>query len=334
MLSKVKKGFQYIGMRWYEFRMCIKEFNHSSKLNKKAYQAFFENSMLVEVHSVEKGLGLRNPQPGHSSKQVINLLNKMFGYIGRGYDVNRFAFSETFRIITAYVDFQKEFDVSKFTAYSEIERKYNKLCERLGEAYVNNNRNTLCAGSHIVSNEELLLGTQYDFDAFISSRHSIRMYEKRPIDSGTLQRIVELANKAPSACNRQPTEIYFSSKKEVVDKIDSLITGSNGFKGETPNYMVVTTDRSRFHTVEQFQWYINGGIYLSFLTLAMHSLGIGSCIMQWKAFYKTEDELKKLLGIGKTEAIVAIVACGYYQGDARCIYAQRKPIGETLHIVE
>lgn len=333
-MDKVKKGLQYLGMRWYEFLICLKEFHHCSKLDKEAYQAFFENSMLVEVHSVEKGLGLKNPQPGHSSKPVINLLNKMFGYIMRGYDVNRFAFSETFRVITAYVDFQKEFDTAKFTAYQEIEQKYNKLCEKLGEEYLTNNRKTLLAGSCIISKEELMSGMQLDFESFIRSRHSIRMYEKYPIEAETLKKIIKLANEAPSACNRQPTEIYFSSRKEIVDKIDSLITGSNGFKGETPNYMIVTTNRARFHTVEQFQWYINGGIYLSYLVLAMHSLGIGSCIMQWKAFYKTEDELKRLLGISKSEAIIAVVGCGYYQEDTRCIHAQRKGIEDTLHVIE
>lgn len=334
MMKKIKKGFQYLGMRWYEFRICLKEFRHCGKLGKEAYQAFFENSMLVEVHSVEKGLGLRDTQPGHSAKPVINLLNKMFGYISSGYDVNHFAFAETFRVITAYMDFQKQFDTSKFAAFPEIERKYTKLCEKIGEEYLAATRSSLSAGSHIVTKDDMMQGATVDFDRLISSRHSIRMYDDRSIDADTLKKIIKLANKAPSACNRQPTEVYFSSNKEIVEKIDALITGSNGFKGETPNYMVVTTNRARFHTVEQFQWYINGGIYLSFLTLAMHSLGIGSCIMQWKAFHKNENELKKLLGISKTEAIIAIVGCGYYQEETCCIYAQRKSIEDTLHIVE
>ena len=120
---------------------------------------------------------------------------------------------------------------------------------------------------------------------------------------------------------------------EAVKQIDDLITGSSGFKGETPNYIIVTTDRACFMKEEQYQWYINGGIYLSYLTLALHSLGIGNCIMQWKAFYRTENKLKELLGISSHEAIIAVVGCGYYQGDTKCIYAQRKAVSDTLHIV-
>lgn len=128
--------------------------------------------------------------------------------------------------------------------------------------------------------------------------------------------------------------IYIDDAIRAIMKIvNDLITGSSGFKGETPNYIIVTTDRACFMKEEQYQWYINGGIYLSYLTLALHSLGIGNCIMQWKAFYRTENKLKELLGISSHEAIIAVVGCGYYQGDTKCIYAQRKAVSDTLHIV-
>lgn len=333
MFTKLKKGLQYIGVRLFECKISIKEFRRGSKLGNDTFRAFFENGMLVEVHSVEKGLGLKNTAPGHSSKPVINLLNKMFGYIGRGYDINSFAFRETFRVITAYVEYQKQFDTSGFAEFSVIERKYNALCEKLGSQFIENVTRELEAGSHIVTKEEMLKGKEFDFDDFVSTRHSIRMYDKKPLSYAEIRKAVELANKAPSACNRQPSYVYFSNQKFTVEKIDELITGSNGFKGETPNYIVITTDRACFMKEEQFQWYINGGIYLSYLVMALHSLGIGACIMQWKAFHKNENELKKLLGISKSEAIIAIVGCGYYQENTKCIYAQRKNAEDTLRIV-
>lgn len=332
-MTKIKKALQYVQVRIYELAICCKEYMRGSKLDADSFKAFFENGMLVEVHSVEKGLGLRNTQPGHSAKPVINLLNKMFSYIARGYDVNNFSFKETLRVIMAYVEYQKEFDTSKFKEFATIERKYNALLDRLNDEYIEEIYHSLDAGSHIVTKKEMLEGTNFDLKKFLKSRHSIRMYEQQKIDVEVIKEAVDIANMSPSACNRQPSYVYFANDEEVVDKIDSLITGSSGFKGETPNYLIVTTDRARFMKEEQFQWYINGGIYLAHLTLAIHSLGIGCCIMQWKAFYKTEKELKKLLGISRHEAIVAIVGCGYYMDDTKCIYAQRKSVEETLHIV-
>lgn len=186
-----------------------------------------------------------------------------------------FAFKETFRVLIAYFDFQEKFDTSKFKKYESLKQEYDKLCAKLGNDYVEDIKSNLNAGAYELSKEELLQGTEFNFQHFINSRHSIRMYEKRS----------------------------------------------------------VTTDRACFSYVEQFQWYINGGIYLSYLSLALHSLGIGHCIMQWKAFYRTENELKKICGISKREAIIAVIGCGYYADNVKCIRAQRKTVDDTLHII-
>lgn len=333
MVTKIKKAIKYFSVRCYELKVTIKEFRKGSKLSADSFEAFYKNGMLVEVHSVEKGLGLKNTKPGHSAKQVKNLINKMFGYIERGYNPLDFAFKETYRVIKSYIEYQKKFDTSKFLEFEEIERKFDVLTKRLDPDLVENIEHSLNGGAYVVPLEELLSGKKFDLKSFLKTRHSIRMYKNLPLSQSEIEKAVELANMSPSACNRQPSKVYFTSERKIVDRVDELITGSSGFKGEIPNYIIVTTNRACFMNEEQYQWYINGGIYLSYLTLALHSLGIGNCIMQWKAFYKTEDELKKLMGISSYEAIIAVVGCGYYQEDTKCIYAQRKTVNDTLSIV-
>ena len=53
--------------------------------------------------------------------------------------------------------------------------------------------------------------------------------------------------------------------------------------------------------------------------------------MQWFAFYKTEAELKRLMGITNNEAIIAIIGLGYYPDKVKCIKAQRKEVDQMLH---
>lgn len=329
----LKRIIKYFRNRWIEFVLCLKEFGKGQKFYGEALLSSFKSTMLVKAHSIEKGLGLKNAQSGHSAKQVLDLLNRLDKCIGKNYSADDFFFAESFRVISAYIDFQKKFDTSDFRKFGEIEKKYDLLCEKLGKSYVKNNYLNYRAGAVNFKKTELQIGADFDFDNFVSTRHSIRMFDMKEILLNDLERAVETANKAPSACNRQPCNVFFSSEREVVKKIDSLITGSNGFKGEVPNYIIITVDRAYFHSVEQFQCYINGGIYVSYMTLALHSLGIGSCIMQWKAFYRTEKELKDLMGISSREAVVAVIGCGYYADDTKCICAQRKNVEETLHVV-
>lgn len=325
------KEMNYFRARWHELRVCLREFRRGNKRG-KAFPAFFENQLHMLAHSIEKGLGLRTTEPGRGSEKAARLLRLLRDYVALGFDIDRFPFRSSLRTAMAYVDYQRQFDTAGFPAFAAVERAYGDLETILGKDYMSTLRDELRGGADTVTREALMAGTKFDFESFISSRRSMRSYDKRPIEEETILRAVEIANLSPSACNRQPTEVYFANAPQLVDKIDELITGTIGFKGETPNFLVVTTDTARFHYEEQMQWYLNGGIYLSHLVLALHSLGIGSCIMQWKAFYRTEKELKSLLGISEHEAIIAVIGCGHFREETRCSCAQRKPVAETLHI--
>lgn len=334
IVGKFSKAYHYLQDRSWELKISVKEFFSESKLKKKAYETHVKSRLLVDVHSVEKGLGLANAKPGHSGKTVISILDRLSSYKAQGNDVDDFAFKETFAVISAYMEFQEQFDTSKFDLYPAISRRYQRLCKSLGEDYVALAKEELQAGVRILNKNDLEEGRNFNFDTFIDSRHSVRSFDGNMIESDVMRECVAIANKAPSACNRQPSHVYFLNKKELVDRVDNLITGSSGFKGETPNYVIVTEDRAAFAKEEQFQWYINGGIYLSYLSLAMHSKGIGHCIMQWKAFHANEKELKSIFHISEQEAIVAVIACGYCKSEVPCICAQRKSVEDTLSIIE
>ena len=334
MLSRIRKAWTYSKIRGVELKISAKEFLANSRFKKSAIRAYYENNMLLTAHRIEKGLGLRNTEPGHSKDVTMQLIELLFGYIGRGYEIEAYAFRESFAVVEAYVKYQKSFGEENWSKMSDINRKFTVLCDSLGDDFICSNHELIAAGSRQYTYDQLMEGTQFDFDHFIKTRHSMRMYQKKVVHQDLIARSIEIANKAPSACNRQPQMVYFANKPDIVEMIDSLITGSSGFKNQTPNYLILTTDRARFLKDEQYQWYINGGIYLAYLTLALHSLGIGSCIMQWKAFYKTENQLKALTGISKHQAIIAIIGCGFYAEEgSSCICAQRKAIDETLKVL-
>ena len=53
-----------------------------------------------------------------------------------------------------------------------------------------------------------------DYFEVIKERHSIRAYENRPIEADSLQRILEAANRAPSAGNLQAYEVYIVADED------------------------------------------------------------------------------------------------------------------------
>lgn len=332
-INSLKRKYWYYRQRIHEFRLCIMEYNAGAKKTPKEVEADYKNRMLLQVHRVEKGLGLEDCEPGHSSSVASDLEYRLLRYIDLGYNVHDYAFEETFAVLHAYLTYQRKYGNPKWKPMESLESGYDKIVDLIGIDHAKQIVDTYEAGSYELSELELKAGCDFDFGKFIASRHSMRMFSNQKVSEQDMKKITEVANKAPSACNRQPTRLYFVQDTEKLKKVDSLITGNHGFEGKIPYYVILTEDRAQFSGEEQFQWYINGGIYLSYLTLAMHSRGIGSCIMQWKAFHKNEVELKNVLGVTRSESIIAIIGCGYYKDKSKVICAMRKSVEETLTII-
>lgn len=331
IINSLKKKYRYYKQRIYEFDLCVKEYGANARTTPNEEEISFKNRMLLQVHRVEKGLGLEDCEPGHSSSVAADLEYRLLQYIDLNYDTHDYAFEETFSVLSAYLDYQKKYGNPNWKQLPALEETYQKIVNVIGAEYARKIIDTYKAGAYRINETDVK--PNFDFEKFIESRHSMRMFANQKVDEQDVRRIVKLANMAPSACNRQPAKVYFVQDTNKLKQVDHLITGNHGFEGKIPYYIILTENRTQFAGEEQFQWYINGGIYLSYLTLAIHSLGMGSCIMQWKAFHKNEPELKKALGITKNEAIIAVIGCGHYQEESKVICASRKSVTETLTMI-
>ncbi|MDO4557050.1 MAG: nitroreductase family protein, partial [Lachnospiraceae bacterium] len=162
------------------------------------------------------------------------------------------------------------------------------------------------------------------------SRHSIRSYNKIPVELDIIKKVLELAACAPSACNRQPIKVYITTNPKTVTDMSELIPGNKGFENEIPNWALVTVNRQMFNIGEPLQWYVNGGIYISYLINAFHAYRIGSCIFQIPASHCNTPKIRSLARIPKNEALIAAVGFGYAKDENKFAVAQRRPVDETI----
>ena len=165
----------------------------------------------------------------------------------------------------------------------------------------------------------------------MKSRHSMRTYSSDPISNEEILKAIELAKRAPSACNRQPWHIYYSFNNEKIDVIRNAVPPQT-FLHDTPYFCVIAVDKSLFGAAEINQWFINGGIFTSFFILALHHLGIGSVVLQYTMFNDTEARLRKALEIKDKDEIIAVIGYGKYPDKAKCICAQRRPNEEIAKL--
>ena len=81
-----------------------------------------------------------------------------------------------------------------------------------------------------------------DFLELVKARQSDRAYDKtRPVESEKLERILEAARLAPSACNAQPWKFVVVTDPELAIKVGkaSAGLGMNKFAKDAPVHILI-----------------------------------------------------------------------------------------------
>ncbi len=142
-----------------------------------------------------------------------------------------------------------------------------------------------------------------NMDVFVAvkSRHSVRSYLPDPVPKATLDRIIEAARLSPSAMNRQPWHFIVVTEKE---KRKVLSSGHFAhFLEEAPVVIVGCGDKDASP-----KWYaVDTTIAMQTMVLVATGEGFGTC---WIGSFDA-DEVRALLGIPPSYAIIALLALGY-----------------------
>lgn len=278
-----------------------------------------EVNLLLLAHSLEKGMGINNPRRGFGIEKATRLINEISIYVARvKHPITGYAYNEAMSVLGEYI----QFTVNSGVDISSLIDVYQRILEQYGIKRVN-------AGYTEIDVDALY--NSIDFQSalhFMESRHSIRSFEKRPVSEVEMEKVLETASFAPSACNRQPIKVFWTNNSNSVLQISKCVPGNKGFEDDIPNWAIVAVDRTMFGEQEVLQWYVNGGIYVSHLVLAFHAYKLGSCIFQIPIGTDCAKDIQKVEDIPNQYAIVCAVGYGYPQHMVKCLAAARKPVSD------
>jgi nitroreductase len=151
----------------------------------------------------------------------------------------------------------------------------------------------------------------------LNNRQSTRDYLETPIPRDAIERCLEAARIAPSACNSQPWHFIVidnqETKNEVADAAFSGIYFTNSFAKKAPVLIVVVTERSSYlaRVGGQFRGIqyslIDIGISCEHLILQANEEGLGSCWLGWF----NEKGVKKVLNLPEKSKVDVLISLGY-----------------------
>ncbi|WP_321437539.1 nitroreductase family protein [uncultured Bacteroides sp.] len=155
-----------------------------------------------------------------------------------------------------------------------------------------------------------------DFLELVKSRQSDRAYDTtRDVEPEKLERILEAARLAPSACNAQPWRFVVVTDKELSKKVGKAASGMgmNKFAKDAPVHILVVEESANITSLlggkvknKHFPL-VDLGIATAHITLAAESEGLGSCILGWF----DEKEIKSLVGIPSNKRLILDITIGY-----------------------
>lgn len=182
------------------------------------------------------------------------------------------------------------------------------------------------------SYQDSTLGKLENPEQFFLSRYSLREYKENGfVDDETVKRVVKMAMKTPSVCNRQEWHVYHTKDREIMNTALKYQNGNRPFGDKIPNLFIVCIDlKAFFGGSEHYQHWIDGGLFSMSLIYALHSLGIASCPLNWSQTPKADKAIRKVLQIKDNHTIMMMIGFGYPDTDNKVCSSTRRPVNEVL----
>ena len=150
------------------------------------------------------------------------------------------------------------------------------------------------------------LFTKNDFLNLSESRFALRQFSDKPIEQEKIDKLLRVAQIAPTAENKQPQKIYIITKDEDKKKLTTVTK----YTFNAPLFFIVCSDKNQAwkHKTEKLDsTEIDGSIVATNIILEAHDLGLGSVFVR---SFQTQ-KLKELFNIPENIVPVALLPLGY-----------------------
>ena len=163
-----------------------------------------------------------------------------------------------------------------------------------------------------------------DFLELVTSRHSVRSYQSRPVERDKLDRILEAVRLAPSGSNRQPWRFVIVRDPDVRHRLVAACADQQ-FIAQAPVVIAgvgLLPDRVMLCDVPGDP--VDLAIAMEHLALAAAAEGLGTC---WIGAFH-QDRVREVLGIPESTKVIGVMTLGYPADSTRP--KSRKPISEIV----
>jgi len=262
-------------------------------------------NILINAHSIEKGLSLEKPKHLFGKKKIKYLIKNL--------SLNK-------NICSTSV---LEMACGALNEYYELNKKFNDPIILKLKNFLKSNILIKKKGGTII--------TKFNKNYF--KRKSSRIYRNKIISKNKIEKIINLSKYAPSQCNRQSSKVHVFQNTKLIRQILKIQGGANSFTNQIKNIFIVTSDINAWGGPgERNQLYIDGSLFAMNLLNSCNYFGLLSCPLNLDISNFKEFKIKKLSKIPLNERLIMIIAFGYSKNmNLKNAYSLRKKNHELLN---
>lgn len=270
--------------------------------------------ILMDTHRIEKGMALPTPRPGFGQDVLARLFTAIRQYeIGGSAD---FATEWSRGVMRRYCEFNAALDCP--TTEVDAFLKGYAVPETVG-GLIELRPAGKCANAGAA------------FEQIAMSRHSVRQFAQTPVDTMLIDKAVKIASKTPSVCNRQSGRLHHVIHPEKKRTALEIQGGNRGFGDDIPELFIVTSDMVNFLTsAERYQSWIDGGLFAMSVVYALHSLGLGTCMLNWSVDMSRDVALRKVVEVPPSHNIICFIAFGHLPDTLHVAASPRYPLDQFI----
>lgn len=296
------------------FVSCIKKMKADFKILRKGQKSSYD--LLQLSHRLEKGMLIKNPKPmwgWEKAYRIVELLKTN---------------SDEFSSVTANAVLSAYLDAKSKSHYQEDKNKRAEFLIRTGFQPIpfENVGGTITVNSPNFSESE-----QAAIRRMFDTRHSCREFADRHVSDEDIEEAVRMALRCPSACNRQPFRVYVIDPAKLAKKL-----GREKLQYEGDRTLIITGDVRAFTNGELLDWIVSPSIFAGYLTLSLHSLGIGSCVVRKDLVRHSNynDAIRIVTNMDESECVVLEMFVGYYSDEYIAPISNRNKTNQTVRFIE
>ncbi|MCU7848063.1 MAG: nitroreductase family protein [Candidatus Thiodiazotropha sp. (ex Lucinoma kastoroae)] len=279
---------------------CVRYIRYSQCIFNKSNKAALESVIMRRCHGLERGLSFTARKRNFGKPKILELIGYLERYIELYSGLASPAVEYSVIALRGYVDTKATDDLHI------IDRIETLLGHETMIPYVRFGEPT-----HTLYSTEIMSAARSNFDELCKSRHSIREYSSDPVDTEDIEKAIRMAQRSPSACNKQSVRCYYTSDKRKIELLNKFPLGNRGFQNPGAIVFVSTSFNSHDLAEERHQGYTEAGMFAMTLVYAFHYLGMGTCVLSAAVKPKIEKDIVKEFGIQEDEALCIMISIGH-----------------------